>query len=98
MKKYYFKETLNKAKEYGIEVLDLDIANEVSCTLTVDVNDDTFEKICKLIRRAYLKTEYISINDFCLCIDNLITNGELAIEDISSYYISDLIEQASYYC
>lgn len=98
MKKYYFKETLKKAKEVGIEILDLDIANEVSCTLTVEINDDDFEEICKLIRQAYLKSEYISINDFCLCIDNLITDGELALEDISSYNVSDLIEQASYYC
>ena len=98
MKKFYFKETLKKAKENEINILDLDIANEVECTLTVEINDDIFEEICRLVRQAYLKSEYISINDFCLCIDNLISEGELALEDISTYDISDFIEQASYYC
>ena len=38
-----FKETLNKAREVGINAVDLDIATEVSSNIEEEITDEVFE-------------------------------------------------------
>lgn len=62
-----YKETLRLARLNHIDVIKLDVAIEVECIFyDVDLTEEQFEKVCILIEDAYLKSEYLSINQLTI--------------------------------
>lgn len=87
-----YKETLNKAKENGIEVLKLNVAFEVSEEIE-NLDDGQFEKVCNLVERAYLKSESVEVWAICQAIKEMIARGA----KIDRIDVWDLIFKASDY-
>lgn len=79
----YYKEQLELAKENNINVIDLSIADEVKCIFNKKLSDDDFETACVLIKNAYLKSEYISINQLTKTLNTVIDLGIYKLDAIS---------------
>lgn len=91
-----FKETLDKAREVGINAIDLDIATEVSSNIEEEITDEKFNQICNLTREAYLKSEYIEVWAIVKAILDMV-DGDIAKTDITSISKWDVLDKASYY-
>jgi hypothetical protein len=92
-----FRETLEKAKECNIDIINLWIADEVESTIggsDVELNINDFEVACNLVRRAYLKSDYISIQNIVLALLNELEESQKKLEEIDVW---ELVEHASYY-
>lgn len=93
--KYHFTETLKKARQYNIDALDLDIAFEVNGATRIEgVTVEDFEKMCRLVKKAYLKSDNISIGTLASCLIDLIATGQLKFNELDKYDYQDLIEEA----
>lgn len=88
-----FKETLTLAKQHNISVIDLDVAYELYCqAYEKNLNDNDFEKMCHTIKRAYFKSEYITVAAITEALLEMINNG-ISIDNIDTW---ELIDRASY--
>ena len=93
--KYHFTKTLKKARQYNIDALDLDVAFEVNGATRIEgVTVEVFEKMCELVKKAYLKSDDISIGTLASCLINLIADGQLKICELDDYDYHDLIDEA----
>ena len=92
-----FKETLNLARQHGINVIDLDVAYELSIAIIasdLNLNEEQFETACYEIKRAYMKSEYVSI---CAITHALADMLELEITTIDEIDTSELLDRAIEY-
>lgn len=85
-----FRETLNKAREEHIDIVDLIVANEVEAIFE---EDERFEEMCGKVKTAYLKSENIEVWQLVKALEYKLENG-LELRDIDKW---DLILQASNY-
>lgn len=94
-----FRETLKKAEEHKINVIDLSVATELECLAEVEeveFTEEQFEIACSIIKNAYLRTnEPISIWALTMALLNMIKEDE---EDLNELDCWDLLYKASYYC
>jgi hypothetical protein len=86
-----YKQTLELARQHDISPLKLDIAYELHCISDLDTDDDTFEAMCYLIERAYLKSEDLSVYHLTNALLEMSANTPL--DEISVY---TLINKACY--
>lgn len=95
-----YKEQLQKAREIGLDIISLSVANEVECIFDIDITNEEFELCCGLVEQAYLKSEYVSIWACARALYDMITDEEnkLSIEElIDKTSRNDLLEKASWY-
>lgn len=102
-----YKEQYEKAKEMGLDIISLEVANEVSCTIyEIELTDKEFELCCSMVEDAYLKSDYLSIWTITKALRDLIKNQVLDEEEkiynsieelIDNTSRWDLIEKASWY-
>ena len=85
-----FRETLEKAREEHIDIVDLIVANEVEAIFE---EDERFEEMCGKVKTAYLKSEGIEVWQLVKALEYKLENG-LELRDIDKW---DLILQASNY-
>lgn len=96
----YYKEKLEKARKYDIDVISLDVANEVQCIFDIEMTDDEFELCCGLVEQAYLKSDHISVWACARALYDMITDedNEMSIEElIDNTSTWDLVEKACWY-
>ena len=86
-----FREQLQLAKDNGLLVADLIVAEEVSAIFTEE--DKRFEEMCGKVKTAYLKSEGIEVWKLVKALEYKLENG-LELNDIDKW---DLILQASNY-
>ena len=86
-----FRETLEKAREEHIDIIDLMVADEVNAIF--DEEDERFEEMCGKVKTAYLKSEGIEVWQLVKALEYKLENG-LELRDIDKW---DLILQASNY-
>lgn len=86
-----FREQLQLAKDNGLSVVDLIVADEVSAVFTDE--DERFEELCGAVKEAYLKSENIEVWQLVKALEYKLENG-LELRDIGKW---DLIFQASNY-
>ena len=91
-----YKEQLERAKENNINIIALNVAYEVHCTFDW-VTDYEFEKICELIKTAYLKSEYAELWQLIRALYNICDNDEEndILQVVANTSISSLIDEAS---
>lgn len=92
-----YKETLLKAQENGIEVIDLMIAYEFNCQIEnedIALSPEAFEDACYLIERAYMKTCETSIEDITRALIYMWIDKNQSLKEIDVW---DLLKIASYY-
>ena len=85
-----FRETLEKAREEHIDIVDLMVANEVEAIFE---EDERFEEMSGKVKTAYLKSEGIEVWQLVKALEYKLENG-LELRDIDKW---DLILQASNY-
>lgn len=96
----YYREQLELAKKYEIDVISLDVANEVDCIFDIEMTENEFELCCNFIEQCFLKSEYVSIWCIARALYDMITDeeNELSIKElIDNTSKWDLIEKASWY-
>lgn len=86
-----FRETLQLAKDNGLLVVDLIVADEVNAIF--DEEDERFEEMCSLVKTAYLKSENIEVWQLVKALEYKLEKG-YKIRVIDKW---DLILQASNY-
>lgn len=92
-----YKETLLKAQENEIEVIDLMVAYEFNCQIEsedIALSPEAFEDACYLIERAYMKTCETSIEDITRALIHMWTEENQSLKEIDVW---DLLSRASYY-
>lgn len=97
----YYRRQLEKAKQYEIDVISLDVANEVECIFDFEMDEREFEMCCSFVEQAYLKSDHISIwactralYDMIKDEDNEYNSIEELIDNTGVY---DLMEKACWY-
>lgn len=91
-----FRETLTKARENNIDILDLCIACECDNTFDFDYTQEEFEKLCKKARFVFMKSDNLTEWAVANTINNLIQEGR-TIEQVLAMNVYDLIQTASWY-
>ena len=99
MENMNYKQTLEKAKELGINVLKLEIASEMKGVFDELLCDEDFELCCNFVKQAYLKSEKVTIYNLCIALEtffnaNIGKTIKTTLEEMSYY---DLIDEASWY-
>lgn len=92
-----YRETLNKAEEHKINVIDLSVATELDNLIDVEeieFTEEQFELACYLIQRAYMKTCEISIFAITQALLAMIKEDNQKLEEIDVW---NLLQKASYY-
>jgi hypothetical protein len=92
-----YKEQLEKVRQMGISIIDLEVANECECVFDFDYTEEEFEKLCGLAVELYLKSSEITACSIAYTLKELIVNERHTIEDILDFNKWELIEMASYY-
>lgn len=102
----YYKEQLEKAQQYGINWLSLNVANEVEVyfeAVEIILNEEEFENVCSFVEECYLSSEYSHIASCVKAMADIIEkekeeNKNISIEEIIDETSRwDLLEKASYY-
>lgn len=95
----YYKNLLQKAKENNIEVVDLDVANELSCCLNEEVSDKKFDEACSLIKETYLKYEDLTVESVTRALLDYIADENKTLEtfDLTSITCRELGDKAYHY-
>lgn len=93
-----YRETLRKAEEHKINVIELSVATELDCLVEVEeveLTEEQFETACGIIKNAYLKAnEPISIWALTMALLNMLKEDE---EDLNEIDCWDLLYKASCY-
>jgi hypothetical protein len=108
-----YREQLQKARELGISVIDLEIATEVESMkddllyydlLNKTMSEEEFELCCALIEEVYLKSEGITINQLVRALYGIVeryvheNDYEGTLEEIiKNIGKTTLIEEACWY-
>ena len=90
-----YRETLENAKKHKIDVLMLTVAEEVSCQFNgkeIELTEEQFETACYWVKRAYLKSEGLTIDSLTRALISLIQDTPL--EEFDDIY--GLMQVASY--
>ena len=95
----FYKKILDVAKENKIEVIDLEVAYEVSCCLNEDISDKKFDEVCNLVKDTYLKYEELTLWSIVNALLDMAKNEDKTLEtfDLSSISRQVLGDKASYY-
>lgn len=75
MENMNYKQTLEKAKELGIDNLKLQIANDMDDIFEETLCDEDFELCCNFVKQLYLKSDKVIIYNLCLVLHNRINNN-----------------------
>lgn len=95
-----YKQTLEKARELGIDVLKLEVACEMKYIFDETLCDEDFELCCNFVKQAYLKSEKVTIYNLCIALETFINANieektiKTMLEEMSFY---DLIDEAIWY-
>lgn len=95
-----FREQLNKVNELGLNICDLEVANECDCIFNFEYTEQEFERLCDFARNCYLKDQSGNISPYHIAhaINELIVEDEKTIEEVLGMNRWDMLDKASYYC
>lgn len=94
-----YKKQLEIAKENNINLFALLVACEVKDTFDLNINDEEFEAICKIIKLAYLKSEGIEIWKLTHALYTLYESSEdktTMLEFVNNLSYEIIIDEAIY--
>lgn len=90
-----YKEQLNKARDLGISICDLEIANELDAVLDFEYTEKEFESLCAFGVEIYLKAEKMTTDAIAYCINDLVNEKGKTVEEILKMNKWDFIVKAS---
>ena len=90
-----YREQLNKVRDLGISICDLEIANELDAVLDFEYTEEEFESLCVFSVEAYLDAEAMTTNAIARCINDLVDEEGKTVEEILEMDKWDFIDEAS---
>ena len=90
-----YREQLNKVRDLGISICDLEIANELDAVLDFEYTEEEFESLCAFSVEIYLKAEKMTTDAIAYCINDLVEEEGKTVEEILKMNKWDFINKAS---
>ena len=90
-----YREKLNKVRDLGIAICDLDIANELDAVLDFEYTEEEFESLCAFGVEIYLKAEKMTTDAIAYCINDLVEEKGKTVKEILEMDKWDFIDKAS---
>lgn len=90
-----YREKLNKVRDLGISICDLEIANELDAVLDFEYTEEEFESLCAFGVEIYLKAEKMTTDAIAYYINDLVEEKGKTVEEILEMDKWDFIEKAS---
>lgn len=90
-----YREQLNKVRDLGISICDLEIANELDAVLDFEYTEDEFESLCAFSVDVYLKAETMTTDAIAYCINDLVNEEGKTVKQILKMDKWDFIDKAS---
>lgn len=89
------REQLNKVRDLGISICDLEIANELDAVLDFEYTEEEFEDLCAFGVEIYLKAEKMTTDAIAYCINDLVEEEGKTVEEILKMNKWDFIVKAN---
>lgn len=89
------REQLNKVRDLGISICDLEIANELDAVLNFEYTEEEFESLCAFGVEIYLKAEKMTTDAIAYCINDLVEEKGKTVKEILKMNKWDFIDKAS---
>ena len=90
-----YREQLNKVRDLGISICDLEIANELDAVLDFKYTEEEFESLCAFSVEIYLKAEKMTTDAIAYCINDLVEEEGKTVEEILKMNKWDFIVKAN---
>ncbi len=90
-----YREQLNKVRDLGIAICDLEIANELDAVLDFEYTEEEFEDLCAFGVEVYLAAETMTTDAIAYCINDLVNEKGKTVEEILEMDKWDFIDEAS---
>lgn len=90
-----YREQLNKVRDLGLSICDLEIANELDAVLDFEYTEDEFESLCAFSVEIYLKAETMTTDAIAYCINDLVDEEGKTVKEILKMDKWDFIDKAS---
>ena len=90
-----YREQLNKVRDLGISICDLEIANELDAVLDFEYTEEEFEDLCAFSVEIYLKAEKMTTDAITYCINDLVEEEGKTVEEILKMNKWDFIVKAN---
>ena len=90
-----YREQLNKVRDLGISICDLEIANELDAVLDFEYTEEEFESLCAFGVEIYLKAEKMTTDAIAYCINDLVEDKGKTVKEILKMNKWDFIDKAS---
>ena len=90
-----YREQLNKVRDLGISICDLEIANELDAVLDFEYTEEEFEDLCAFGVEIYLKAEKMTTDAIAYCINDLVNEEGKTVEEILKMNKWDFIVKAN---
>ena len=90
-----YREQLNKVRDLGISICDLEIANELDAVLDFEYTEEEFESLCSFSVEIYLKAEKMTTDAIAYCINDLVEEEGKTVEEILKMNKWDFIVKAN---
>ena len=90
-----YREQLNKVRDLGISICDLEIANELDAVLDFEYTEEEFESLCDFSVEIYLKSEKMTTDAIAYCINDLVEEKGKTVKEILEMDKWDFIDKAS---
>ena len=89
------REQLNKVRDLGISICDLEIENELDAVLDFEYTEEEFESLCAFGVEIYLKAEKMTTDAIAYCINDLVEEEGKTVEEILKMNKWDFIVKAN---
>ena len=90
-----YREQLNKVRDLGISICDLEIANELDAVLGFKYTEEQFEDLCAFGVEIYLKAEKMTTDAIAYCINDLVEEEGKTVKEILKMNKWGFINKAS---
>ena len=90
-----YREQLNKVRDLGISICDLEIANELDAVLDFEYTEEEFESLCAFSVEIYLKAEKMTTDAIAYCINDLVEEEGKTVKEILKMNKWDFIVKAN---
>ena len=90
-----YREQLNKVRDLGISICDLEITNELDAVLDFEYTEEEFEDLCAFSVEIYLKAEKMTTDAIAYCINDLVEEEGKTVEEILKMNKWDFIVKAN---
>lgn len=89
------REQLNKVRDLGISICDLEVENELDAVLDFEYTEEEFESLCAFSVEIYLKAEKMTTDAIAYCINDLVEEEGKTVEEILKMNKWDFIVKAN---